>query len=77
MINQAARISLMVRRAPSQSWLASDMQAEMNKIPSCTHCYACRARCPYDLDIPELLLKNYQDYQEILAGNRSVNDRLR
>ena len=77
MINQAARISLMVRRAPSQSWLASDMQAEMNKIPSCTHCYACRARCPYDLDIPELLLKNYQDYREILAGNRSVNDRLR
>ena len=28
----------------------------------------CKTRCPYELDIPELLKKNLKDYKEILAG---------
>ena len=31
-INQCARMSLMLRRAPSDAWLTSQMQAEMKKI---------------------------------------------
>lgn len=73
MINQCARIALMVRRAPSESWLAPKMQAEMEKIRACTQCRACQQRCPYNLDIPALLEKNLRDYEGILAGTRSAD----
>lgn len=68
MINQCARMSLMLRRAPSQAWLTPEMQAEMKKIEGCLECGACRKKCPYELDTPNLLKKNYEDYQKILAG---------
>lgn len=67
-INQCARMSQMIRRAPSQNWLTEHWQKEMMKIESCVNCYMCKARCPYELDIPNLLRKNLKDYKEILAG---------
>lgn len=70
-INQCNRMSLMVRRAPSAGWLSEHWQNEMEKINNCIECGVCLPRCPYGLDIPELLKKNYEDYREILAGNRS------
>ena len=71
-INNCARMSLMLRRAPSASWLSDHWQAEMAKIPSCLHCNRCRSKCPYELDTPALLEKNYEDYQRVLAGEVSV-----
>jgi predicted aldo/keto reductase-like oxidoreductase len=67
-INQCARMSQMIRRAPSQNWLTDHWQQEMMKIDSCVNCYMCKTRCPYELDIPNLLRKNLKDYKEILAG---------
>lgn len=72
MINQCARMSLMLRRAPSKNWLSESMQAEMKKIENCTGCNACHKKCPYSLDTPTLLKKNYEDYQQILAGKVTV-----
>ena len=72
MINQCARISLMVRRAPSAGWLSEGMQGEMKKIETCTGCRACTKKCPYELDTPELLRRNYEDYKKILAGEINV-----
>ena len=68
MINQCARMSLMLRRAPSGNWLSESMQAEMKKIENCTGCNACHKKCPYSLDTPALLKKNYEDYKDVLAG---------
>ena len=67
-INQCARMSQMIRRAPSQNWLTEFWQNEMMKIENCVDCGICKTRCPYELDIPNLLKKNLQDYKEILAG---------
>lgn len=67
-INQCARMSQMIRRAPSQNWLTDFWQNEMMKIENCVDCGLCKTRCPYELDIPNLLKKNLQDYKEILAG---------
>ncbi len=72
MINQCARISQMLRRAPSQSWLAPDMQAEMEKIEQCLHCGQCKSKCPYELDVPTLLRANLEDYRLVLSGARQI-----
>lgn len=73
MINQCARMSLMVRRAPSANWLADDMQKEMMKIENCINCRKCTTKCPYELNTPELLRKNLEDYKNILEGKVSVS----
>lgn len=70
MINQCARMSLMLRRAPSANWLSESMQSEMKKIENCINCGACTKKCPYSLDTPSLLKKNLEDYMLILAGER-------
>ena len=67
-INQCARISQMVRRSPSASWLSEYWQKEMDKIDNCLDCGLCKTRCPYELDIPRLLRKNLTDYRNILSG---------
>lgn len=72
MINQCARMSLMLRRAPSKSWLTPEMQEEMKKIENCLHCGQCSRKCPYELDTPALLQKNYEDYQKVLSGEVKV-----
>ena len=72
-INNCARMSLMVRRAPTAAWLDARWQAEMAKIPNCVDCGLCRSRCPYGLDTPALLRRNYADYQRILAGQVRVD----
>ena len=61
-INQCARMSLMLRRAPAAGWLSEKWQEEMRKIESCLHCNQCAAKCPYGLDTPRLLQDNYRDY---------------
>ena len=71
-INNCARMSLMVRRSPSAAWLTPEMQAEMKKIETCINCRACASRCPYELDTPELLKRNYEDYKRIIAGEVTV-----
>ncbi|MBR7021372.1 MAG: aldo/keto reductase [Lachnospiraceae bacterium] len=71
-INQCARMSQMIRRAPSQAWLSDYWKAEMARIDECVDCGLCKTRCPYELDIPNLLRKNLADYNDILAGRVQV-----
>ena len=72
MINQCARMSLMLRRAPSKAWLTPSMQAEMKKIENCLNCRQCTKKCPYELETPEQLKKNSEDYKKVLAGEIEV-----
>ncbi len=72
MINQCARMALMLRRAPSDAWLSDAMQDEMMKIEECLNCGQCISKCPYELNTPELLKKNLEDYKNVLAGKASV-----
>jgi len=67
-INNCARMSLMIRRAPSDAQLTLQMQEKMMQIEKCLDCGRCKTKCPYHLDTPALLRKNLQDYKEILAG---------
>ena len=73
LINNCARMSLMVRRAPSEAWLNEYWQENMKKIENCLNCGQCMKKCPYELNTPELLRKNYEDYKKILAGEVKVS----
>lgn len=70
-INNCARMSLMIRRAPISAQLSPSSQEKMKKIEECLHCNQCKSKCPYGLDTPALLEKNYEDYKKILAGEVS------
>ncbi len=71
-IKDCARMSLMLRRAPSANWLTERWQAEMAKIDNCIECGRCATRCPYELPIPDLLKENWADYKAVLAGDVQV-----
>lgn len=72
-INNAARMSLLLRRAPSANWLTEEVQKKMKQIEYCLNCNKCKSRCPYGLDTPALLKKNLEDYRNVLAGKVSVS----
>ncbi|MFP4461979.1 MAG: aldo/keto reductase [Thermotogota bacterium] len=65
-INNCARMSLLLRRAPHEGFLTPQWQAKMTLIEACLHCNQCAQRCPYGLNTPELLIKNYEDYKSFL-----------
>lgn len=69
-INNCARMSLLIRRSPSELQLTPEVQAKMKKIENCLHCNQCSSKCPYGLDTPKLLADNYKDYIEILNGKK-------
>ena len=65
-INNAARMSLLLRRAPTEAQLTERNQEMMKKIEGCIDCGRCKSCCPYGLDTPSLLKRNYEDYKTFL-----------
>ncbi len=71
-INNCARMSLLLRRSPAQLQLTEEVQEKMKKIENCLHCGKCASKCPYGLDTPALLRKNYEDYKQVLKDRSMV-----
>ena len=67
-IYDCARMSLMIRRAPTKNWISEEWQEEMAKIENCIHCGKCHTKCPYGLNAAEILVKNLEDYKKIISG---------
>ena len=65
-INTCARMSLLLRRSPAAGHLSEAGQRKMKKIEECIECGRCAAKCPYGLDTPNLLKRNYEDYKTFL-----------
>ena len=65
-ISLCARMSLWIRRFPTEPYLTKDYQDMMEKTKDCIECYSCQDKCPYELDIPKLLKENYDDYINVL-----------
>ena len=65
-INNCARMSLLLRRSPAALQLTPAVQEKMKKIENCLDCGQCKSKCPYGLDTPTLLRKNYEDYKTFL-----------
>lgn len=71
-INQCARMIQLIRRSPSSTHLNEESREMMFKIKDCIKCGKCLSKCPYSLNIPELLEKNLKDYMDILEGRTMV-----
>jgi predicted aldo/keto reductase-like oxidoreductase len=71
-IFNCARMSQLIRRAPSDSFLGDEWREAMFNIENCTGCGQCESKCPYNLDIINLLKANLADYKDILAGRVSI-----
>jgi predicted aldo/keto reductase-like oxidoreductase len=67
-INMCARMSLFMKRAPSAPLLGEHWQKEMAKIADCRHCNHCKEHCPYGLDTPALLARNYEEYKRTVSA---------
>ena len=66
-INNCARMSLMLRRAPYKEYTTPQWQEKMKKIEGCLNCGHCKSKCPYGLDTPTLLKKNYEDFKDFVS----------
>lgn len=71
-ISLCARMSLWIRRFPTEPNMDEKTQETMKKTLDCIECYACVDNCPYELDIPQLLKENYEDYQNVLTGKTKI-----
>ena len=56
-INTCARMSLWVRRFPTEPHLTEEWQQIMAKSEDCIECYSCVDNCPYELDIPRKTMR--------------------
>ena len=65
-IPMAARMSLLMRRLPTERFLTPHWQQQMRRINDCQDCGQCRERCPYGLDPPAMLTKMLADYEAVL-----------
>ncbi len=71
-ISLCARMSLWIRRFPTEPNMDERTQKIMEQTKDCTRCYSCVDKCPYELDIPELLKENYEDYINVLKGRTII-----
>ncbi|MCL2498370.1 MAG: aldo/keto reductase [Symbiobacteriaceae bacterium] len=66
-IAQAARMSLLLRRMNPERFITPQGQADMEKIKDCIECGICKTHCPYELDTPALLKREYAFFKAFLA----------
>jgi len=71
----AARMALLLQRAPYGPFLEDEWKARMMKIEDCTDCGNCKAQCPYRLDTPKLLKENLAFYKAFYARHKGHPDR--
>ena len=66
-ISTAARLSFMMRRTNPARFVLPDFRENMEKIGNCINCGSCKSHCPYGLDTPNLLRKEYRLYKQYLS----------
>ena len=69
-IPTAARITLLLGRAPYKNFLKDDFKNKMELINNCIGCGNCKNHCPYKLDTPNLLKKELKNYEEFFSSHQ-------
>ncbi|MBQ9639379.1 MAG: aldo/keto reductase [Bacteroidales bacterium] len=61
-IESCNRMYLFLRRAPYEVYLTEEFHQKMLQVRECLRCGRCREHCPYNLDTPNLLQRNLEDF---------------
>ena len=69
-IHTLARINMLLRRSPWKPFFTEAWRKKLELINDCTRCGACVGKCPYKLNIPELLKFMLKDYHEFYEQHR-------
>jgi len=64
-LNFATRMVDVLNRLPAEGYLTDEWNEKMSRIENCTECGQCKPKCPYNLEIPELVKKNLVGYRKI------------
>lgn len=72
-ISECNRMYLFLRRAPYGTYLTKEYYDIMQKVKDCKQCGRCKTKCPYNLDIPNLLQRNYADFMEHWSRKQELN----
>jgi len=67
-IPMAARMKFLLGRMVAERFLEEEWQGNMKRINDCVDCGHCKANCPYELDVPTLLRRQYDEYLEAVAN---------
>ncbi|MBR5780504.1 MAG: 4Fe-4S dicluster domain-containing protein [Bacteroidales bacterium] len=65
-ISDCARMNLFLRSDSRNEYLSDEWKAKMKRIEFCLHCNLCKSRCPYELDTPNLLKRNYEEFKTFI-----------
>ncbi|KPU46073.1 general stress protein 69 [Oxobacter pfennigii] len=71
-INNSARMSLLLKRAPFERYLEDDWKEKMELINDCIDCGNCKSHCPYEIDTPNLLKKELKKYLEFYSAHKNA-----
>lgn len=71
-ISTAARMLPLLARNRWEKFVSPEWREKMGRIEQCTECRACAERCPYGLDCPALLRKQYEGYKAFVAGKKAL-----
>jgi len=71
-INNAARMNMLLRRSPWQTYMTDEWYNNMQKINDCIDCRICTTKCPYGLDQPSLLRYMLKDYNEFYRTHKDL-----
>jgi len=63
-IPMACRMKYLLGRMRVDNLLTPAWEENMRKISDCSNCGHCKAHCPYELNVPELLKKHQQFFYE-------------
>lgn len=71
-INTAARMSVLLKRMPTELHLTEEWDKNMSLVENCLECGQCKSRCPYKLDTPNLLKANLAEFRKVYAEHKNV-----
>ena len=72
-IESCNRMYLFLRRAPYSVYLTDEFYEKMQQVKQCLRCGQCRDKCPYNLDTPNLLQRNYDDFMAHWSKKDQLN----
>lgn len=61
------RVDCFIKRTPVGSQFTPERRGQIARIADCVECRACVQRCPYHLDIPVILRRQKENYEQLCA----------